>query len=105
MSNLRLSYLQKVGGGGAGNVCTGHPPGIYASGRRYITDTVLMRQNSQQVSTIHIFTQTQRALLSEAYKGGSFNGACIDFLWVGTEYQCGVNFNPKFNEIVMSIKL
>ena len=42
MSNLRLSYLQKVGGGG--DICTGHPPtqksggihppipsGIYAS--------------------------------------------------------------------------
>ena len=46
MSNLRLCYLQKVGGGG--DICTGHPPtqrsgggggyippspGIYASGR------------------------------------------------------------------------
>ena len=27
MSNLRLSYLQKVGGGGGGeDICTGHPP-------------------------------------------------------------------------------
>ena len=31
MSNLRLSYLQKVGGGGGGYI----PPGIYASGCGY----------------------------------------------------------------------
>ena len=73
MSNLRLSYLQKVGGG---DICTGHPPtqkvggggtspphppGIYASGRQAGRRTEPARVSAGHRQTYWSSTETRTA--------------------------------------------